>query len=164
MKDVYKQICKVEVMIAIVFLLITVFVIFTAAVSRTLGVPLNWALDIALLLFTWGVFLGADYAYRENKFVNVDIFFLKLPNKLQCIIAFVMYLVIFSFLITMIYQGWILSIFTWHRSFQGIPSLSYTWVTLSVPICSMLMVITTAIKFYQKFLCKNPGTPTESNI
>lgn len=155
-KDVYKLICKAEVIIAIVFLLITVFVIFLAAVSRTLGTPVNWALDIALLLFTWGVFLGADFAYRENKFVNVDIFFLKLPKQLQNIVAFIMYLFIFSFLITMIYQGWILSVFTWHRSFQGIPLLSYTWVTLSVPVCSMLMVVTTAIKFYQKFLYRKP--------
>jgi TRAP-type C4-dicarboxylate transport system permease small subunit len=155
-KDIYKKVCKAEVFLAIIFLLITVFVIFIAAVSRTFGTPINWALDIALLLFTWGVFLGADYAYRENKFVNVDIFFLKLPSQLQNIVEFVMYLVIFAFLITMIYQGWILSIFTWHRSFQGIPFLSYTWVTLSVPICSMLMFVTTTIKFYQKFLDKGP--------
>ena len=33
-KDIYIKVCKAEVFLAIIFLLITVFVIFIAAVSR----------------------------------------------------------------------------------------------------------------------------------
>jgi TRAP-type C4-dicarboxylate transport system permease small subunit len=43
-----------------------------------------------------------------------------------------------------------LSYTTRFRSFQGIPWFSYTWVTLSVPIGSMLMVTTTIINFRSK--------------
>lgn len=162
MKAFYQKICKAEVILATVFLLVTVFIIFIAAVSRTLGMPINWALDIALLLFTWGVFLSADYAYRENRFVNVDIFFLKLPTQLQTGVEFFTYLIILSFLITMIYQGSIMSVFTWHRSFQGIPALSYTWVTLSIPICSALMTITALIKVYHRFFKKGENWRDQS--
>lgn len=152
MKAFYKKICVMEIVLAAAFLLITVFVIFAAAVMRTLGYPINWALDIALLLFTWGVFLGADVAYRENKFVNVDIFFLKLPRRIQRPLELTLYGIIFLFLFTMVYQGAVMSVSTRHRSFQGIPALSYTWVTLSVPICSFLMIVSTVIKIVQKFL------------
>lgn len=154
MKAFYRKICRWEVVLAAASLLITVFVIFLAAVMRTVGYPINWALDIALLLFTWGVFLGADVAYREDKFVNVDILFLKLPQAVRRPLEFGIFAGIFIFLATMIYQGSLMSVYTWHRSFQGIPALSYTWVTLSVPVCSLLMIISTGIKIHKKFLGK----------
>jgi TRAP-type C4-dicarboxylate transport system permease small subunit len=146
MKWLYKAICTLELVISASFLLLTVFVIFIAAISRTFGYPLNWALDLALLVFTWGVFLAADLSYRENKFLNVDFILAKLPKTVQRTVEFIIYLIILAFLVFLVYQGSILSVFTRHRTFQGIPSLSYTWVTVSIPLCSFLMVISTLIK------------------
>ena len=47
--------------------------------------------------------------------------------------------------------GFKLSYLTRFRVFQGIPTLSYTWVTLSVPLCSVFMVITVCIKIVRLF-------------
>ena len=154
MKPFYEKLCRVEIVVAAVCLLVTVLVIFFAALFRTMGFPVNWALDIALLLFTWGVFLGADAGYRDNKFVNVDFLFVKLPKSIQCPVELAMYGIILVFLGLMVYQGSIMSVFTWPRSFQGIPGLSYTWVTLSIPICSFLMIVTTGLKVYEKYMRK----------
>ena len=151
MKAFYERLCKAEVVLAAAFLLITVFVIFFAALLRSIGYPVNWALDIALLLFTWGVFLGADVAWREDKFVNVDILFVKFPKGLQRIVEAGLFIVIALFLAMLVYQGSIMSVFTWPRSFQGIPGLSYTWVTLSIPVCSALMLVSTGLKVRRKF-------------
>jgi TRAP-type transport system small permease protein len=41
-----------------------------------------------------------------------------------------------------LYLSWISRV----RSFQGIPAISYSWVTLSVPIGALLMLVTTALK------------------
>ena len=41
------------------------------------------------------------------------------------------------------------------RSFQGIPQMSYTWVTLSIPVCSVFMIITTVIKIVELFKKKS---------
>ncbi len=154
MKALYKKICELEVVIAAASILITVFVIFVAALTRTVGFPINWALDIALLLFTWGVFLGADVAFRENKLVNVDILFLKLRQPLRDRVELAINCAIAVFLALMVYQGFIMSVSTWHRSFQGIPALSYTWVTLSMPICSLLMLITVSLKIHRMYSLK----------
>lgn len=32
------------------------------------------------------------------------------------------------------------------RSFQGIPEISYSWVTMSLPIVALLLLITTMLK------------------
>ena len=146
MKYFYKKMCNIELVLAIIFLLLSVFLIFISAVIRKVGMPINWGLDIALLLFAWSTFLGADIAFREDKFMNIDILFLKMPKSLQKPLELVIYITILIFLSALIYLGAILSVFTWSRTFQGIPALSYTWITLSIPVCSFLMVITTVNK------------------
>ena len=57
MNAFFERLGKAEVVVAAAFLMFTVFAIFGAAISRSFGYPINWALDIALLLFTWCVFL-----------------------------------------------------------------------------------------------------------
>ena len=95
MKDFYKKMCNVEYVLAIICLLLSVFIIVISAIMRKIGMPINWGLDIALLLFTWSTFLGADIAFREDKFINVDILFLKMPKSLQKPLELVIYIIIF---------------------------------------------------------------------
>jgi TRAP-type C4-dicarboxylate transport system permease small subunit len=64
-------------------------------------------------------------------------------------------LIILVFLAAMIGFGLWLSYTTRFRSFQGIPGFSYTWVTLSVPVGSILMMITAALQIRE--ILKDPG-------
>ncbi|NEU31068.1 TRAP transporter small permease subunit [bacterium LRH843] len=152
MKVFYERLCNIEIGLAIICLLVTVFTLVVSAFMRSLGIPINWALDIALLSFAWCAFLGADIAFREGEFVNVDLLFQKMPKGVQTIVELIIYIAIFIFLCALIYLGSILSVSTWHRSFQGIPTLSYTWVTLSIPVTSLMMLITLLIRTYNKLL------------
>ncbi len=158
----YDKLCEFEVSLSGSCLLGTVVVIFIAAVARVCGEPVTWGFDAALLLFTWGVFVGADAAYREGKMVHVDIFSERFPLAWHKPMKLLVYLIISAFLIALIYLGFILSVRTWHRSFQGIPALSYTWVTLSVPISSVLMLVTTAIKVRKEIIMQQPTSDHNS--
>ena len=149
MKKFYQAFCKIELTLAIFGLVTSVAVIFLAAMLRTFGSPINWGTDIALLLFTWSTFLGADIAFRAGKLVNVDILFNRLFGKPQKVMKLIIYLICLGFLAAMVYLGAIQSVKTWSRSFQGIPALSYTWVTLSVPVSCASMAVTTLIKMHQ---------------
>lgn len=148
-KRAYDLVCRIEAIVAALFLITTVVVIFSLAIFRTFDVPIHWALDTALLVFAWGVFLGADVAFREDKLVNVDFVLTRMPGRLQQSVQLFLYLLMGLFLVALIYFGVDLSISTQHRSFQGIPALSYTWVTVSMPISSLLMLITLSIKVYR---------------
>ncbi len=148
MKKFYETFCKTELTLAIFGLVTSVAVIFLSAMLRTFGRPINWGTDIALLLFTWSTFLGADIAFRAGKLVNVDILFNRLFGKPQKVMKLIIYLICLGFLVAMVYLGAIQSVKTWSRSFQGIPALSYTWVTLSVPVSCASMTVTTLIKMY----------------
>ena len=146
MKQFYKKFCDAEMAVAVVCLVTSVTVIFTAAVMRAIGHPINWGTDIALLLFTWSTFLGADLAFRQGKLINVDVIIKILPHNVQKVMKLIIYVICLGFLCSMVYLGFIQSVKTWYRAFQGIPFLSYTWVTLSVPVSCLSMVVTTIIK------------------
>lgn len=51
-----------------------ILVVFTQVVARNiLQVPMIWTLDMAQLLFSWCVFLGAALAFRQGQHYVVDI-------------------------------------------------------------------------------------------
>lgn len=150
MKKLYEYICKGETFVIKVFLVFFVGLVFIAASTRYMGHPINWSVDIAVCLFAWCTFLGADVAMRNNKLMNVDFFISKLPGKNKNFIEIINLILILIFLAALIGFGVWLSYTTRFRSFQGIPGFSYTYVTLSVPIGGALMVITTMLKIKEK--------------
>ena len=150
MKKLYEYICKGETFLIKVFLVCMVGLVFIAAATRYVGYPINWSVDMAVCLFAWCTFLGGDVAMRNNKLMNVDFFIGKLPGKYRNLIEMINLFIVLIFLVALIGFGAWLSYTTRFRAFQGIPWFSYTWVTISVPIASMLMLITTILKIREK--------------
>lgn len=144
----YKKFCDIELAVGAVLLISTVFILTFAAILRTIGFPINWGLDLALLMFTWSVYVGADTALRDDKMVNVEIFQQFLKPKTKKILQLFIYILILIFLLLMVYYGFFLAYSSRFRTFQGIPFLSYTWATLSMPIPSVFMIITTSLKIH----------------
>ena len=83
---------------------------------------------------------------RNDKLMRVEFFINKFPESYRNIIEIVNLIIILIFLTALIGYGSYLSYTTRFRTFQGIPGFSYTWVTLSVPVGSLLMLITTSLK------------------
>lgn len=146
LRKVYDVICKGEIFLIKVFLVFIVGLVFVAAVTRYLGYPINWSVDMAVCLFAWCTFLGGDVAMRNDKLMNVEFLIRKLPATYRKYIELINLIIILIFLLAFIGYGIKLSYTTRFRQFQGIPGFSYTWVTISVPIAGTLMVITTFSK------------------
>ncbi|MHB0897539.1 MAG: TRAP transporter small permease [Spirochaetales bacterium] len=155
MKKLYAFLCKAEVFTAALCFSISCFLIFFAAIARTLDHPINWSQDLSLFLFAWSVFLSADAALRADKLVNIDLLVIHFPARMKKYIAIANYVIILVFLLILCYFGIKLSLFSRRRVFQGIPGFSYTWVILSVPVGSFLQGITVLGKL--KGLMKGSG-------
>jgi TRAP-type C4-dicarboxylate transport system permease small subunit len=147
----YKKLGSVEMIIAMLFLVISVTAIFLSAVMRVAKVPIRWGLDIALLLFTWSTFLGADLAFRQYRLVRVDMLINKLPAKIQKVFEALVYLLILAAVIFLIVFGTKLTYVSRVRNFQALPGLSYSLVTASVPVSMFLMLITALVQIYEIF-------------
>jgi TRAP-type C4-dicarboxylate transport system permease small subunit len=147
---------RLEVVLAGALLVLMVALIFLSGVARTLGHPVNWAGDMATAFFAWGCFFCADIAWRRNALMSIDLVTERLPTKLQKACAALSYAIIVLFLIYGIVFGLWLSWISRTRSFQGISEISYSWVTMSMPVGCALLLLTAFFKIRDEF---RPGAP-----
>jgi len=148
-KKIYNVICKIEEGVSGTFLVAIMVMVFSAAIGRTIGFPVVWAMDLSTFLFAWTVFFSADVALRKDKHVNVKALVSRLPKRLQYYIVLLNYCIILLFLFFLVRYGIVLAYSSRFRTFQGIPGFSYMWVTISVPIGGLLLFITTILKIKQ---------------
>lgn len=146
MKRLYQQIGIVEDWLARTFLIVMVSLIFAAAVARLVGSPLNWAIDIATALFAWTCFFAADVAWRANRLMAVESLTNAFPERGRAIFRLVNLAIIGAFLLYVIPAGVWLSWVSRERSFQGIPAISYSWVTMAMPVGCLVLLATTVVK------------------
>lgn len=146
LKKIYKVYCVAECIIAgIGFFAIVMLTLMNAILRTTVSMPIIFADDLSLLLFSWVAFLGADVALRHCRLVGMDILTSKLPEKIQKVLQLVVYIIIIGALIMFAKFGYELAMGNWARNYNSLP-ISYGWATLSLPVCSVLMVLTAVIK------------------
>ena len=142
----YRTVCKAEAFVAGSLLVAMVTLIFTGAVSRVFGYPLNWSTDAATCLFAWACFLCADIAWRSNGLMAIELVTSRLPARARQWLRYGNLTLIVMFLVYVIGLGLWLSWTSRVRSFQGIPEISYSWVTMSMPVGAGLLLVTTLLK------------------
>lgn len=142
----YNWVGKIEVTVAKYCLLVMTLLVFISAMSRKFGHPMSWAIDVSTFLFAWAVFLGGDAALRNDRLVSIDLLVKKFSGKTQRVIMCINNIIMCLFLMIMVFYGIKLSITSYYRTFAGLPWLSYTWVTVSVPIGCLLMLVTIILK------------------
>ncbi|WP_207482093.1 TRAP transporter small permease [Arenibaculum pallidiluteum] len=146
MKAFYDFLGKVEAVLAGTFLILMVLLIVAGGVSRMTADPINWTGDFATCLFAWACFFCADVAWRRDALMSVDLVVERLPVSVQKLFVYLNYVLISLFLIFLIGAGSWLSYISRARTFQGIPEISYSWVTMSLPVGAALLLVTTLVK------------------
>ena len=127
--------------------------VFVAAISRALGSPIIWAIDIAMLLFIWCAFLGADAALRAKQHIIIDIVVRLFPQKVQRALLILHWTAIVAFLLALVVLGTQLTLLNVERP-MGDTEISYAYVTAAVPIGSLMMAFT-ALRQLVEFV-RNP--------
>jgi TRAP-type C4-dicarboxylate transport system permease small subunit len=146
MRKLYERLIAAEAAIAATLLVLMVLLIFLGGVSRVLGAPLNWTTDFATAFFAWACFLAADIAWRKNSLMTIDFLPARLPAKAQKALRLANYVLIAGFLVYLVVMGSWLSWTSRVRSFQGIPEISYSWVTSAAVGGGLLLLVTTLLK------------------
>jgi len=158
LKHFYQKLCAAEAVIAGTLLVLMVALIFLGGVSRVLGYPLNWSTDFATAFFAWACFLCADVAWRKNSLMTIDFLPARLPRSAQKALRLANYSIISIFLIYLMVMGSWLAWTSRARSFQGIPEISYSWVTASAVAGGALLLVTTALKIRNELQNKAAST------
>ena len=149
MKKVYNAYCKAEEFLFSFLFAVMVALVFSSAIARGIGKPLAWSLDVAQLLLCWTSLVGADVAFRHDKFIGLDLFTRKMPVKVQKVLEIVVLVLMQVAFCIFIYYGVMFSIKSWKRSFQTLP-ISYSFITIALPVMSTLMTLTNILKIIDK--------------
>lgn len=139
MKKFYEKVCKLEELIALILVAGIAVLVFVSALMRTVGHPLNWAQDVALIAFAWLIFLGSDVAMRGSGLIGVDLFVKKFPAGVQKVLDILFKVIIAAFLCVLIYYGYGMTTTGWHvRSLLCTSATAGSrWLCLSAPsLCS----------------------------
>ncbi|HVE54654.1 MAG TPA: TRAP transporter small permease subunit [Ramlibacter sp.] len=146
MQLLYRRFCAAQAAIASAFLLAMVAFIFLGGIARMAGHPLNWTGDAATALFAWACFLCADIAWRRNSLMAIEMVTSRLPPRAQRVLRLANHAIICLFLLYVAGYGTWLAWVSRARSFQGIPEVSYAWVTMSFPAGALMLLVTTVLK------------------
>lgn len=146
MKRLYTRFLQLEAILAGFCLVAMTGMVLTGGVARMLKNPLNWTIDLATACFAWAVFLCADIAWRNSQLMSMELFTERLPRKVQSALNYINFALISAFLAYGIWYGTTLAWASRARSFNGIPWISYSWVTMSITVGCALMLLTTILK------------------
>lgn len=146
MQALYRRFCEIQAWWAAGLLLAMVGLIFLGGVARMAGYPLNWTGDFATAFFAWACFLCADIAWRRNSLMAIELFTNWLPSALQRWLRLANYFLICVFLLYVVGWGCWLSWISRGRNFQGMAEVSYSWVTMSMPVGALMLLVTTLLK------------------
>ncbi|MBE6906920.1 MAG: TRAP transporter small permease [Ruminococcaceae bacterium] len=148
MKKIYQTFCKFEQIFAIVLLFGIAALVFISAMFRAFKHPLNWAQDAALVAFAWMIFLGSDLAIRNTRLIGIDVIVKYLPQTIQKWLSVLFQIIILAFLCILVRYGYTMVMTGIQRSISTL-RISYAWVTASVPVGALLMIVSQAIRMVQ---------------
>lgn len=150
MVKAYRLFCKVEEYIVCAFTFAIMVLVFGGAVMRTIGRPINWAVDLSLLIFAWLIFIGADVAIKSTNLVSIDLLSKKLPKVVQDILYVGGTILSLIFLYVLIAYGVPLAIENYERPFHSL-GISFSYATIAAPVGSVLISISLVINLVKRF-------------
>jgi TRAP-type transport system small permease protein len=136
-----KHLEKAEEILGVFFFAGMCLLVFVGALTRTLGAPLIWAVDMAQLFFVWAAVLGADVALKRHQHIEIDILVRLFPAAGRRALAILWLACIAAFLAALVWLGWNLTMLNLEREL-GDAGISYGWVTVAMPVGALLMLIT----------------------
>ncbi|MDR1179246.1 MAG: TRAP transporter small permease [Spirochaetales bacterium] len=122
-----------------------------------LRAPIFFSEELARMFFIWTVMLGASIVNRKDEHTNVTFFISKFSEKFQTILYVAREIIIIFILATTIYYGIVLS-YTMRTVKTSALDWSWAFIYISLPIGSLLMILTTIRLIVQKTK-NNSGGP-----
>lgn len=136
-----KRLAQLELAICFALMAGITGLVFVASIMRFFGHPLIWSVDMAQLLFVWLCMFGSNKAMREKSHLGMEVLVTRLNYKRRFWLEVFCTVLIIAFLLILVSEGWKLTMLNKERLFSD-STLSYAWVTASVPAGCVLLIAT----------------------
>lgn len=141
MGTLYSKLRLTEVWLAALMLALVVGLVFWATVTRVLGVPNIWVIEVTQILFAWACLLSASVAYRSSTLFSVNIFASWLPQRYLGALRIVQATLILG-MVT--WLGIVALDFVELAARRPLPltGVPFSWVALTIPVACVMMALT----------------------
>lgn len=143
MDSIAHRLRRAEVALASLFIVAMVAAIFVGGTARLMRMPVNATIDFATCFFAWATFLSADIAWHRNRLTALRLVPDRLPAPARWWLDMTSHGIILAILGYGVVAGTWLAWVSRNRTFQGMPEVSYSWVTAALPVGCVLMILTT---------------------
>ena len=147
---------RLEFACACLLLAAIVILIGVAAVTRFMGSPIIWSIEIAQLFFVWLVMLAADLAMQQGRHFGLSIVADALPPHAQRIVEIVNYLIVLALLVFLLFYA-VRNTILMHPRLIGATQMNASLVHAAMPFGLLLMVRTLAVQLYGRIRSREAG-------
>ena len=128
--------------IEVIFLSLMTAMVFTLVVSRYLfSYSFAWIEELTRYLMIWAAYLGAVALFKDDDHIRMDLFYSKLSKRQRAILDLIFGFAQIVFLVFLTILGVQYSNSVRLFAVETLNNLSMGWVTLIIPISSVLMVV-----------------------
>ena len=141
MGDLYAKLRLTEVWLAAFALAGVVGLVFWATVTRVLGVPNIWVIEVTQILFAWTCLLSASIAYRNATLFSIDLFATWLPLQYRGALRIVQALLVLGMVV---WLGIVALDFVELAARRPLPltGVPFSWVAVTIPVACVMMALT----------------------
>ena len=139
---------RVEFACAVAIFAAIVLLVGLASVTRTLGSPIIWSLEIAQLMFAWLVMLSADLALQLNRHFALSLVLDNLPPKPRWALELFNSLVLLVFVVFLFFYA-VHNAILMHPRLIGATQFHASLIHASIPVGLALMTRTLLVQIWR---------------
>lgn len=154
-----RRLAALTTLLGCLFAMVAVLTLIAGVFFRyVLNASLAWTDEVALLAFSWSVFLFASELVRQQSHVRITLLVERLPPLLRALVERLGLLLVAAFGVLMLWAGWEFAAFT---SQQVSAALRYPlWLQgAAVPVSGALIVLHTLPLLLQRTSTQQEGAP-----
>lgn len=138
---------RIEFVCASLLLLAIVALVGIAAVTRAMGSPIIWSVEIAQLLFVWLIMLAADLAMQQGRHFGLSIVLDNVPARFRPWISIINIVVVMALLAFLLNYA-VINAKLMHPRLIGATQMHASYVHWAMPFGLVLMLRTLSVQLY----------------
>jgi len=139
---------RFEISLATILLAAIVILVAVAAVSRKMGSPIIWSLEVSTALFVWLVVICVDIAMQNNRHFGLSIILDNVPAATRRWIEVVNRLVVMALLIYLLYFA-LINVPLMHKRMLGGLQIPKSYIHVAIPVGIALWLRTLSVQVLQ---------------
>ena len=137
----YRALRRLELWAALFALVVVLLLVGWATLTRYLGVPNVWVIEVTQGVFAWVCLLAASIAFRSGSHFSVDLVGDMLPDAMREWLGVLRYCLLLIILVVLVWIS-LDTVEIAHRRRLPLTGIRFSWVVAAFPTACILMILT----------------------